>query len=256
MKAIILAAGYGTRLLEDAKECGDEKLKRLILSTPKPLLPVKGKPIIEYIVSMINSLDEVDKIFIVTNGLYYRKFNEWIKDYKAEKPIEIINDSSKSNDTRLGAIKDIDLIVKKEKIDDDCFIIGGDNLTDFDIRKFTDYSDDKNATTIAIKDLGDKDAVRKRFGVVELDDDNKIINFEEKPEEPRTSLTATCIYLIKRKDLGLIDEYLKDNVSDAPGYFILWLYKQTDIYGFIFDKTYKWFDVGNLGQYKEAWEKW
>jgi len=257
MEAIILAAGYGTRLTGDAHKA-DRKTKNIILTKPKPLLPIKGKPIIEHIISQINKLNEVDEIAIITNNVYYNQFEDWLKNYKHKKSIKIINDFTSSNEARLGAIKDMQLVIKKEKIDDDCLVIAGDNLTNINLREFVDFSKQKNSTIIAARDVGNKLSIKGRYGMIKVDKDDKIVYFEEKPENPTSSLASTAIYLFKRKDLNLIGEYLDTtNHHDAPGYFIAWLYKKTNVYAFIFDTNKSlWFDIGRLNQYQKAEEKW
>jgi len=252
MKALILAAGYGTRLIKDADLCKDEKLKKIILTTPKPLLPIKNKPIIQHTIEKINKIEEISEIFIVTNDKFYGYFEEWLSDYDNEK-ITLINDNTTSNEDRLGAIGDMEFVIKKFDIDDDLMIIAGDNFFEINLEEIYDYFKQKNSSIICAIDLLNKEKLRKRLGVVEVDDENKIIGFEEKPEEPKTTLAASLIYIIKREDLKLSDAYLKSETrADAIGIFISWLCKRTEVYAFVFGKKYKWFDIGSLESYKEA----
>ncbi|MBW2999188.1 nucleotidyltransferase family protein [Candidatus Woesearchaeota archaeon] len=239
MKALILAAGYATRL------------HPLTLDNPKPLLPVAGKPMIEHILSKIEQVPNIDEIFIVTNDRFHSHFLEWEKQYSSPKKIKIINDGTKSNEDRLGAIGDMDLVVKKEGINDDLLIIAGDNLFDFSLVDFHDFFSEKNASVIAVYDLLEKEKVAKKFGVAETDNDGKIISFEEKPEEPKTSLAATACYLLTKEDVNEFERCINENKKpDNPGDFIAWLSEKKSVFGFTFKE--RWFDIGGHEDYKEV----
>lgn len=242
IKALVLAAGYATRLFPITKYI------------PKPLLPINGKPMIEYILDKLCIVDEIDEIFIVTNKKFYPHFKIWYERIEAaevyDKKILIIDDNTTQDGKKLGAIGDMKLVISKEKIRDNLLIVGGDNLFEFNMIDFINYFSEKNKNLIALHDIKDKEAV-KRFSIVELNPENKLINFEEKPKNPKTTLIAICLYIFRKETLNRIDEYLKKgNNPDAPGYLIEWLYENDEIYGWVFSEP--WFDIGSIEQFEEA----
>jgi glucose-1-phosphate thymidylyltransferase len=237
MKALILAAGYATRLYP------------LTLNKPKPLLLVSGKPILEYITDKIEKVEEIEEVYVVTNQKFAEHFQRWKNNFKSKKRIKILNDGSLSDEDKLGAVGDLKFVIEKEKISDDLFVVAGDNLFQLDISKFVDFFK-KRGTSIALHDVRDKE-LAKKYGIVTLDQDERIINFEEKPENPQTTLAATCMYLFSRDKLDLVKDYLREGSNpDAPGYYIQWLHKKTEVYGFVFRD--KWYDIGDLRQYNKA----
>lgn len=239
MKAIILAAGYATRL------------HPLTLDKPKPLIEVGGMPMVEHILFRIEEVNDVDGIFIVTNDKFYPKFVEWSKGFKCNKPLKILNDSTKSNEDRLGAVGDIHFVVQKEKIDEDLMVIAGDNLFEFSLAHLVGFFNKKNASIVALCDLLEKEKLAKKFGVVELDEHLRVVGFEEKPEHPKTSLTSTACYIFTKKDLELLEKCIKeDKKPDNLGDFIKWLSEREHIYGFVF--TESWFDIGSHEQLEEV----
>lgn len=250
MKALILAAGYATRLYP------------LTLNWPKPLLKVGNKAIIEYILEKINEADEIDEVFVVTNNKFYPSFAAWAdkinrgKQIKCgkqvkEKKIKIINDGTLSNEDRLGAIGDIDFAIQKESIDDDLLVIAGDNLFGFSLQNFVDFFVRNGSSIAAFHNLKDLEKVRGKYGVGILDG-TKIIDFEEKPMEPKSSLAATACYLFSKKDLPKIRMFKETSNADAPGNFIKYLAQNSEAYGFVFDDC--WYDIGSFESLKEAEE--
>ncbi|MCQ9207827.1 MAG: sugar phosphate nucleotidyltransferase [Omnitrophica bacterium] len=224
----------------------------LTLDRPKPLLPVAGKPTLEYIVERIEEIEEIDQVFVVTNEKFFKQFADWQKKFSARKTIKILNDKTSSEQERLGAIGDMDLVIKKERIADDLLVIAGDNLFELGLREFVDFAQHRApASSIGLYDIKDKEAVR-RYSQVCLDQNDKIINFKEKPKKPTSTLVAKCIYFFSKSKLGLISEYLSSGGStDAPGHYIAWLcQKRFAVYGFIF--CGKWYDIGNQEIYKKA----
>jgi glucose-1-phosphate thymidylyltransferase len=242
IKALILAAGYGTRLYP------------LTLDRPKPLLPIAGKPILEHILEKIEKLDEISEILIITNNKFFDNFRNWKRSYSSQKPIKIINDNTDSDNDRLGAIGDIKFAIMKENIEDDTLVIGGDNLFDFNLKELLDFFKEKNSSIAALFDLKDKSLAAEKYGVLEIDENNKIINLEEKPKEPKTSLISTACYIFSKDDLKEIGICLKEKKKDNLGEFIAWLSKKKNLYGHTF--IGKWFDIGNKEKLKEADKVW
>lgn len=239
MKALILAAGYATRLYP------------LTLDRAKPLLPVAQKPVIEHIIERIEEIDDIDQILVVTNQKFIRQFERWQKDFSTLKALKIINDGTTCERDRLGAVGDMDLVIREEKLDDDLLIIAGDNLFELGLREFVDFAKHrKPASSIGLYNLRDAAAV-KSYSQVRLDTEDKVIEFTEKPEYPTSTLVAKCIYFFPKDTLWLIAEYLKtNNPIDAPGHYISWLYQKEPVYGFTF--CGKWYDIGNRQIYEEA----
>lgn len=239
MKALVLAAGYATRLYP------------LTLDQPKPLLKVGGKPIIEYILDKIYEIEKIDQIYIVTNNKFKNNFDEWLKNYNSKRPINIINDGTLSNDDRLGAVGDINFVIKQENINDDLLVIAGDNLFEFSLTKLTDIKNQKNSAVMAVMDLKDPKLIANRYGNIIIDQDNKIINFEEKPAEPKSSLAASATYLFTKEALVEVNNCLRENPNlDAPGNLIIYLINKQPVYAYLVEG--KWFDIGSLDQLKEA----
>ena len=240
MKALLLAAGYATRLYP------------LTLNKPKPLLPVAGKPVIEYMLDIVEPIKEVDEVFVITNDKFHKHFEEWGARVSSKKKITIVNDGTLSNEDRLGATGDIEFVIEKKKIDDDLLVLAGDNIFGTPLAEFMDFSLSKRPSISIglydVKDLG----LSKKYGIVSLDKNNKVIDFSEKPEKPRFTLAAKCLYFFPKEKLEIIKAYLNtDAAKDAPGYFLEWLSKKEAIFGYVF-KDEKWFDIGDKKSYEEA----
>lgn len=242
MKAIILAAGYATRLHPLTKD------------QPKPLLPVAGKPIIEYILAQINTIEQIDTTYIITNNKFYHHFLNWAKNYQHElsphKKIEVLNDGTTTNENRLGSIGDIQFVISKKSIDEDLLVVAGDNLFDFDLKKFIAYFFEKNSNVICTYHIDSMEMLR-RTGVIQIDANNLVIDFEEKPRHPKSNLGVPAIYIYKKDTLELFHQYLAEsNNPDAPGYFNIWLHKKTPVYAYFFQGNR--YDIGNLESYKKV----
>ena len=237
MKALILAAGYATRLYP------------LTENTPKPLLKVAEIPIIEHILQEIHTVDNVTEIFIVTNDKFHQHFEEWNQQYQSTTPITIVNDGTTSNEDRLGAIGDINFVLQKHNINDDLMVIAGDNLFGFSLAHFIDHFTQTGSSGLALLDLQDVEKVRNRFGVGVLDG-TKVVGFEEKPSEPKSTLAATACYVFKRDDLGLVKTLAEQGNVDAPGNVVPWLIQHSQMHGFVF--TDHWFDIGSFESLEEA----
>jgi len=241
MKVLFLCAGYATRLYP------------LTLNKPKPLLPVGGRPILDYLLEKVKKIDEVDEVYVVTNNKFFKNFEEWAKSKKERFNIKVFNDRTLTNETRLGAVGDMQFVIDKVELHDDLLVIAGDNLFEFELKNFINYTKDRGITIAAryIENLEDM----KRYGEVKVDKDNKIIYLKEKPESPQSHLAASCIYFFPKETIFLIGEYLKEgNNPDQPGRYIEWLYKKEPVYVYEFKE--KWYDIGNMEQYKKADEEY
>ena len=240
MKAIILAAGYATRLYP------------LTENMPKCLLKVGGRTIMDSIVEKIERIKACDEILIVTNAKFHKQLNDWQKSAKHRLPIRVINDGTTSNDTRLGAIGDLGLVLREAKVKDDVLMMASDNLFDQELDDFVCYAQSKGgAAATAVYDIGDPKLAANKFGVFEVDKMGKVVSLEEKPAEPKTSLIGMGVYYFPASSLPKVGEYLADkNAKDAPGYYIKWLSERAALFAFTFQGM--WYDIGDLKALEEA----
>jgi len=216
---------------------------------PKPLLEAAGKPIIEHIINRLEELDIVDKIYIITNDKFEQNFKQWLNNFDAKKPIEIINDGTKSNENRLGALGDVYYAINTKKINNDIIVVAGDNLFKFSLNEAVNLFKKKKSNVIALHDVKDTE-LAKKYGVVGVEN-NIVVNFEEKPIKPKSTLVSTGIYLFPKKTLPLIKKYISQgNNPDKTGSFIEWLYKRDTVYAYVTEKS--WYDIGSIEQLKEA----
>lgn len=232
MKAIILVAGYATRLYPLTK------------TTPKPLLKVGGKTIIDYIVDEINTLDSVDSIYVVSNHKFASHFEQWAKTAPSAKPITVIDDGTDSDETKRGAIGDIQYTIEQGNIDDDVVIIAGDNLFTYKLKDYYDFYSDKKADCVCVKQFDDPEMI-KQLGVVLMDEDGKVLDLEEKPANPKSNKAAFATYMYTKDTVKLFAEYLATGSSpDAPGYFLQWLHKKKPVYGYVMQG--ECYDIGTF----------
>jgi len=241
MKLIILAAGYATRLYP------------LTLNQPKPLLPVAGKPMLEHVLDNISTIRDIDQAYIVTNAKFVDHFEKWAQSYRPDDlhfRFTIVNDHSTDDSNKLGAIGDTHLVLKKCEVEDDIIVVGGDNLFSEDLHEFGDYCKLKNAPVTGVYDVGDLEQIKK-YNSIEIDENNRITFFEEKPKEPKSTLTGIALYFYPRWVLPLIDQYIKDgNNPDQPGRLVQWLYPRAPFY--VWKVPGIWYDVGSKETLEEA----
>ena len=197
----------------------------------------------------VEKVDEVDEIAIITNDRFFEQFENWLRNTKTKKKIDILNNGTKTNEERLGAIGDINCVLQRKKMKDDILLIAGDNLFDFSLKEFITFFK-KNGSSVALYDMKDKSKVAKRLGVAVIDSKNRITSFEEKPENPKSTLAATCCYALKKESSAKLQEYIKSGRKDNPGDFIAWLRERENIYGFTFSGN--WFDIGSFEALEDA----
>ncbi|MBI4231099.1 MAG: nucleotidyltransferase family protein [Planctomycetes bacterium] len=238
MKVLILGAGYATRLYP------------LTATRPKPLLTVADRPMLEWILEGLSAVEGIDRGYLVTNERFARQYAAWLRDAKTPWPVELINDGSTSDQDKLGAVGDLQLAIEKKSIRDDLLVMAGDNLLRMDMGAFAREFARRHETLVALKDVTGSPMIR-RYSVVTLDADRRIIDFEEKPAYPQSSLIAICLYLLPGAELPLVERYLSEGHNrDAPGYYIQWLHRVTRVYGHVFKDL--WFDIGDIDSYNEA----
>jgi glucose-1-phosphate thymidylyltransferase len=241
MKVIILAAGYATRLYP------------LTLTQPKPLLPVAGQPMVEYVLDNLAPIGGIDRIYVVTNNKFAGHFQKWSEQYRATKSklnFTIVNDGSTDDTNKLGAIGDINYVLKTQNVDDDIMVVAGDNLFSKKLEGFGQFCREKNAPVLALYDVGNLQEIKK-YNSVTMDAAGKITFFEEKPKNPTSTLTGIALYYYPKSTLPLIHQYIAEgNNPDQPGRLIQWLYPRTPVY------TWKvpgiWYDIGSKETLEEA----
>jgi len=241
MKVLILGAGYATRLYP------------LTLNQPKPLLPVAGKPMIEYVLDNIAPIGGIDRVYVVTNEKFAGHFQKWSDQYRATKSkleFTIVNDHSTDDSNKLGAIGDMHLVITKEKVDDDLIVVAGDNLFSQSLEGFGAVCRQKKAPVLAVYDVKSLEEIKK-YNSITLDAEGKITFFEEKPKTPTSTLTGIALYYYPKSSLPLIHQYMAEkNNPDQPGRLIQWMYQKTPVYTWTVPGL--WFDIGSKESLEEA----
>ena len=236
MKCLILAAGYATRLYP------------LTENFPKPLLKVKDKTILDWLIEDIDSLGMVDEYVVISNHKFAHHFGAWASESKQN--ITVVDDGTSTNETRLGAVKDIQFAIDKLGIDDDMLIIAGDNLLNFSLTKFMEYAKNKNASCVMRYYEADSKKLTKS-GVASVDDTDLITDMEEKPAEPKSNWCCPPFYYYTQEDAKLIEKGINSGCGvDAPGSYIAWLCKQTKVYAM--EMPGRRYDIGNLESYEKV----
>ena len=242
MKAIILAAGYATRLYPLTKD------------QPKPLLKIGPKTIADFLLDRLAEAGPIDKVFVVTNARFFPHFQKWAETVNRLQMypfrIKIVNDRTTSNETRLGAIADIQYVLSQEKINDEIVITAGDNIFNFNFGEIYNFYRQKEATVILVHPITDKKRLTS-VGVVQVDENFRVTGFEEKPVEPKSNLIAPPVYFIPKENIHFVETFLqKSQTHDAPGFFISWLHTQIPIYAYLMKELY--YDIGTLKMYNKV----
>jgi glucose-1-phosphate thymidylyltransferase len=236
MQAIILAAGYATRLYP------------LTETIAKPLLPLAERPMLDYLLDSIREAGGVETVHVVTNHKFAGDFETWA----ATRDVVVHDDGTTSEDDRLGAIGDIAFVVRKADLQgDDLLVIAGDNLFDYSLADFVSFWRVKGeASAVVLYDVGDLELVKK-YSMVEVDADERLTGFTEKPEHPTSTLVATAAYFYHRAHVPLIRRYLDEgNAPDQPGRLVAWLVPRVPVYGYT--ATGDWRDIGDAAQLLDA----
>ena len=239
MKCLILAAGYATRLYP------------LTENFPKPLLKVQEKTILDWLIDDIEASEMIDEYVVISNHKFAEHFEDWAKD---KEKITIVDDGTSSNETRLGAVKDIQFAIEKLSLDDEMLVIAGDNLLDFSLTTFVKYAKDKN--TSCIMRYYEPEEVRlHKSGVVTIDENGKILKMVEKPEKPESHWCCPPFYFYTRADAKLIQKGIDDGCgTDAPGSYIAWLSTQVPVHAM--EMPGRRYDIGNLESYRKVEEEY
>ncbi len=242
MKAIILLAGYATRLYP------------LTENMPKALLEIGGKTILDYIADEVETIEEINEVILVTNDRFYPDFVTWAKKANEEgkKKYTPLNDLTTNADNRLGAVADIWFTIENMKIDEDIVVIAGDNLFTYKLQDSFDVFKKEGKDLVLAQRIDSVEELR-RMAVGILDENNIIVDLEEKPEEPKSNIAFFATYFYRRETLPLIKQYLDEgNPPDAPGHFPAWLYKRQPVMAHLFDGAC--YDIGTFKALEEARE--
>ena len=233
MTSIILAAGYATRMYP------------LTLNYPKPLLEVGGKKIIDWLIEDLEKAG-VERTVVVSNHKFISQFQAWAD---GRENIIVLDDGSEDNDHRLGAVKDIEFAIEEANIDDDIVVLAGDNVLNFSLSSFIDYGREKKTSCIMRHEEKDKNKLRKT-GVIEINEDELVLNMEEKPKEPKSNWAVPPFYYYTKEDKDLIKEGIASGCgTDAPGSFVSWLVKTRPVHAY--RMIGERFDVGSIEGYEK-----
>ena len=236
MKCLILAAGYATRLYP------------LTENFPKPLLEVREKTILDWLIDDIDSLGVIDAYVVISNHKYAHHFETWAKSKKQK--ITVVDDGTSSNETRLGAVKDIQFAIDQLHLDDEMLVIAGDNLLDFSLTEFIRYAKEKRASCIMRYYEHNENKLLK-CGVVTIDADDKVLNMTEKSPTPTTHWCCPPFYFYTKEDAKLVQKGIDSGCgTDAPGSYTAWLCQQTVVYAM--EMPGKRYDIGDLASYEKV----
>lgn len=236
MKCLILAAGYATRLYP------------LTENFPKPLLKVKEKTILDWLVDDINSCAEVDEFVVISNHKFAHHFEEWAKN-KACK-ITVLDDGTSTNETRLGAVGDIQIAIDKLNLDSDLLVIAGDNVLDFSLTKFIAFAKEKKTSCVMRYYEGATEKLKKS-GVLTIGENDLVLKMQEKPANPSSNWCCPPFYYYTKEDSKRIAEGVKNGCgTDAPGSYIAWLCTVASVYAM--QMPGKRYDIGNLESYGQV----
>ena len=241
MKNIVVAAGYATRLGELTK------------NFPKPLLKIGENTILGRMLDDIDKIPEIDEHVIITNHKFAPIFEDWAKEQTYSKKITIVDDGTSTNETRLGAVCDLLFAMEKLNIDDDLLVVAADNLLFFSFREFVDFAKEKGTSCIMCHEQPSIEKLQ-RTGVVVLDENHRVLNMEEKPQEPKSHWAVPPFYLYLKKDLDLIRHSVENGCGkDAPGNLAHYMVDHTVMHAW--PRSAGRFDIGSLDTYYEAVER-
>lgn len=246
MKNIVIAAGYATRLGELTK------------NFPKPLLKIGDSTILGRMMDDIDTIPDIDEHVIITNHRFSKIFEDWAKEQKYTKKVTVIDDGTETNETRLGAVCDLLFAMDKLNINDDMLVVAADNLLFFSFADFVTFAKEKGTSCIICHEQKELSKLQ-RTGVVVLDENMKVLNMEEKPQEPKSTWAVPPFYIYLKKDLVLVRHSVENGCGkDAPGNLAHYLCENTVMHAWPMANTGEnlRFDIGSLDTYKEACEKY
>ncbi|QCJ47764.1 sugar phosphate nucleotidyltransferase [Haloprofundus sp. MHR1] len=236
MKAVVLAGGYATRLWPITKH------------RPKMFLPVGESTVIDTIFADLEADDRISEVFVSTNEYFADEFEAHLAESEFEKPTLSVEET-RAEDEKFGVVGALAELVEREGVEEDLVVVAGDNLISFDAAEFVDFFEEKKSPILAAYDVGSRERA-KSYGLVQLDGD-QVVEFQEKPDDPKSTLVSIACYAFPAETLPKLDEYLEsDNNPDEPGWFLQWLQTREPVYAFSFDEA--WYDIGTPESYLEA----
>lgn len=240
MKNIVIAAGYATRLYP------------LTENFPKPLLEIGSSSILGRMMEDIDRIEEIDEHIIVSNHKFARHFEEWAEKQDTRCPVTIIDDGTETNETRLGAVRDLLLAIDRCNVDDDMMVVAADNILDFSFQGFVDFFKEKGTSVIMCHHEPELKKLQ-RTGVIKVDENMKVLLMQEKPENPVSNWAVPPFYIYSRNDIPLIKDCMNHRCGfDAPGNLAHYLAEVTTLHAW--QMPGKRFDIGTLDTYYEAKE--
>ena len=238
MKCLILAAGYATRLYP------------LTENFPKPLLEVRGKSILDHLLDDLDSTGKIDGYVVISNHKFARCFTDWAKGKTL--PVTVLDDGTERNEERLGAVRDVALAIRELSLDEDLLVVAGDNLLDFSLARFLDYAEKKRASCV-LRYYEPSVERLKKCGVLDVDENDRILSMVEKPAEPKSHWCCPPFYRFTREDARRVSEGIAAGCGvDAPGSYVAWLSSHTPMHAM--EMPGKRYDIGNLESYKSVCE--
>ncbi|MBI4181695.1 MAG: nucleotidyltransferase family protein [Candidatus Aenigmarchaeota archaeon] len=237
MKALVLAGGFAKRLLP------------LTAETPKALLPLKGRPLLEHVLRKIEPLEGIDQVCIAVNARFEAQFALFLQRYRSRKMLRLVVEPAREEGEKLGSVGGIGHFLRSEQVEGPLLVMAGDNVLESGLFGLLLLYRERKATVVGVTDVRDPSRAA-RYGVVELDPKGKITSFEEKPSQPRSTLASTGVYVLTGPVVALVPQYLRDHQGDRMGDFIAWLVRREPVYGYVFPG--KWFDIGSAEEYQQA----
>ncbi|MBI4355631.1 MAG: NTP transferase domain-containing protein [Candidatus Omnitrophica bacterium] len=238
MHVVILAAGYGTRLYPLTKH------------RPKALLLLGRRRLLDLLLDRCLALPGVERVWVVSNHRYIAQFRRWRAAHPQRARIRLIDDGSTSNENRRGAVRDLQLALRRGNIQGSVLVVAGDNYFSSSLEGFLRAARRRDRTMIGLHVVASR-RLAARYGTVRLDGAGRISRFDEKSPHPATRTAAMGLYALPRRVLPRIDDYLRRGAqADAPGYFVQWLSSRMPVYGYRLGGD--WFDIGDLASYRRA----
>lgn len=236
MKAVVLAGGFATRLWPITRH------------RPKMFLPVGTQTVIDTIFADLEADDRIEEVFVSTNTRFAEEFETYLADSDFQKPTLSVEETSEE-DEKFGVIGALAQLIDRENVESDLVVVAGDNLLSFDLGEFIDFFQQKATPALAAYDVGSRERAQS-YGLVELDGE-RVTNFQEKPDDPNSTLVSIATYAFPASVLPLFERYLAAGENpDEPGWFIEWLQGRRDVHAFTFDSA--WFDIGTPESYLDA----
>ncbi|MFC4544503.1 sugar phosphate nucleotidyltransferase [Halosolutus amylolyticus] len=234
--AVVLAGGYATRLWPITRH------------RPKMFLPLGETTVVDRIYAELEAVDRIDEVYVSTNERFAADFESHLEDGPYEKP-RLSVEETEHEEEKLGVVGALEQLIDREGLDEDLLVIAGDNLFDFAVDDFLEYFDRRDGPAIAACDVGSRERATS-YGVVELDDE-RVVDFQEKPDEPESTLVSIGCYAFPGETLSLFAPYLEaGNDPDEPGWFVQWLQDREPTSAFTFEGA--WFDIGTRESYLDA----